>query len=173
MRSRPVLLKILRAPLGDQPDRQSRCVGRNNRPRLPHRFHSLKQLPLDLQILGHRLDDPVRFAAPRQVIVEISRRDQSRRLRRKKSRRPRLLRRFQSCADNPVPHRRIFQRQALSLFVGIQFRWDNIEQVARNSRIRQMRRDSRPHRSSAQHRRFFDLPSHRPRLWQGTWLQKR
>ena len=48
MRSRPVLLKILRTPLGNQPDRQPRCVGGYNRPRLPHRFHSLKQLPLDL-----------------------------------------------------------------------------------------------------------------------------
>ena len=75
MRAREMLLEILGPPFGDQLNRQAGGVGGDDRAGLAHGFHALEELAFDFEILGDRLDDPVRLAAPRHVVFEISRRD--------------------------------------------------------------------------------------------------
>ncbi len=65
-------------------------------PGLRKAFYALEQPALDFQVLGHRLDDPVHLAAPRQVVFEIAGCDQPRRFRSEERRRTRFFRRVQT-----------------------------------------------------------------------------
>jgi len=170
MCARKVLLKIVRTAFGDQMDRQARRICRHQRPRLPHRLDALEKLPLDLEVLGNRFDDPVGLAAPRQVIFEIAGGDEPRCLGCEERHRARLLRRIESREHDPVPHRGFLERQPFAPLVGIQFRRDNIKQTALDAGVGQVSGDSRAHRSRSEHRCFFDWASHRDGT---TWLQKR
>ena len=156
MRSRPVLLKILRAAFGDQMNRQAGSIRGDDCAGLAHRFDAREEFALDLQVLGDRFDDPIHFAAPIEIVFEISERDQARRIGSKKCRGTRFLGRFEPGQHDAIAHRRAFQRQPFAVFLGVQLGRDHIQQVARNSGIRQMRGDARAHGSRAENGRFFD-----------------
>ena len=152
MRSRPVLLKILRAAFGDQVNRQAGSVRRDDGARLAHRFDALKQLALDFQIFGDGLDDPIHLPHQARLSSKIPGRDQPRGFRREKSGRARFFRGFEARQHDAIAHRRAFERQPLAFFIRSQFRRNDIEQVTRDAGVGQVRRDARAHRAGSQHR---------------------
>src|ERR1700733_12800806 len=160
MRSRPMPLEIIRTSVRHEMNRQTGCIRGYNRPGLAMLLDALEKIPFDLEILGDGFDNPIHFSAPSQIVVEISNGDKAGGFGREKSCRTSLLRRFQSSANYAISHRRLFERQALRSFLGSQFARDDIEQVARNSSIREMRRDARTHSSGAKDRGFFDAFFH-------------
>ena len=102
MRPAPVFLKLLAHALGNQVHRQARSIGRDHRTRFAKRRHPLQQLPLNLQILRHYFNDPIRFRHPLQVILEIPDRHLLCQRRRKKRRGLGLFRGLKSRQHNLV-----------------------------------------------------------------------
>ena len=72
MRSSPMLLKLFAHPFRDQMHRQTGGVGGNDSAGLAKLRDARQQIFLDVQIFGDDFDDPIRFRATRQIIVEIS-----------------------------------------------------------------------------------------------------
>ena len=93
--------------------------------RLAHAFDSLEKLPLDLQVFGNRFDNPIGFAAPREVVFEISGGDESRRFWRKESRGAGFFRRFKPREHDPVSDSGTRKRESFALFLRT-VQWPNL-----------------------------------------------
>lgn len=166
MRSRPVLLEILRTALRDQMNGQPGGIRRDDRPRLAHAFDSFEQFALNLEILSDRFDNPVDLPAPCKIVFQISGRHEPRRFRSEKSRRARFFGCFQAGQHDPVPYCGAFERQALSFLIRAQFARDDIDQENRDTGVGQMRRDARTHRPGTQNSNLLDSLFHRARFMQ-------
>src|SRR5580698_4499237 len=156
MCARPVLLEFLRQAFSDQVNRQSGSVRRDNRAGFPKLRDPRQQIPLNLQIFRNNLDNPIRLSAPRQIILEIPDSDPLRRRCREECRRLRFSSAVQTRAHNLVPR---LQRR-----VRRYPRRHNVQQDARQSRVREVRRDPRPHRPRPQHDRLLNSTFHREPL---------
>ena len=102
-----------------------------------HLGHAAEQAALDLQVLGHRFDDPVAVAQLRQVVFEVARRDQGRGGGREE--RARLL--LQGVLD---------AGQRGGVPVGL-IGQNDIEQERRDAGVGEMGGNARPHGAGAQH----------------------
>ena len=110
VRAGPVLLEIVRAPFGDEVNGQAGRVGCHDGARLADRFDARKKAALDFEILGDGFDDPVHLAAPGEIVFEIARGDEPRRLRREKGCRARFFRGFESRENDAISHRGTLER---------------------------------------------------------------
>ena len=161
MRARPVLLKIFRAPFGDQMNRQTGRVRGHDCSRLAHTFDPLEQFAFDIKILGDRFDNPIDLSAPGEIVFQISGRHEARCFRSEKRRRARFPGRFQPGQDDAIPYRGALDRKSFSLFVRSQLGGHNIEQEHGDASVRQVRRDARTHRPSSQNSNLLDSLFHR------------
>ena len=149
MRAEPVPAKVLGHPCHNAGNWQARCVCSNDGAGRAVLLRLRQQCALDLQILRHRLDDPVALGDPLQVIVEVARRDQPRRIHRVERRRLGLLQTVQRGQRKLVPCRR----------TGIcgRSRRHHVQQHYGHSGVGDMRGDARAHCPRAQHRDFAYL----------------
>ena len=143
VRAKPRPPEVVRESLRNLRHRKSARVRGNNRPRLADRLHLPQQRPLDLQVLNHRLNDPVHVGQPLKIVLKISHRDQPRERGVEKCGRFRFTRSLKSSRSNLVP------RSAAGICR--QVRRNDIQQQRRHSRVSEMRRNPRPHRACAQH----------------------
>ena len=153
MRPRPMLLEFFAHALGDRMHRQSGGIRGDDGARLANLRDARKQLPLDLQILRHNFNDPVRLRTAPQIILEIPNGNAFRQGRCEKCRRLGLLRRLEPRAHDLVPVR--------CGSIGRQIGRHDIQQNAGQSGIRKMRGNPRAHRSRTQHHCLFNPPCHR------------
>ena len=75
MRAKPRPPEIVRKAFSNFPHRQPASVGGDDRSRPSYRFHFLQQTSLDLEILHHRLDDPVHLPQAFQIVVKVAHRN--------------------------------------------------------------------------------------------------
>ena len=143
MRSGPVLLKIFGAAFGDQVNRQPGSIRCDDRAGFAYRFDAREKAALDLQVFGDGFDDPIHLAAPGDIVFQVSGGDQARGIGREKSGGAGFFRGVEASQHDAIAHGRAFQRQSFALFRGRQARRDDIQQVARNAGVRQMRGDPR------------------------------
>ena len=115
---------------GDLRDRQAGRVAGDDAVRLAQPVDARDELALRVEVLDDGLDDPVAFADPCFVLIEIADRHELRRLRREERRRLVLL--------QPV------ERRLHDLL-------RDVEQVDRNPGVRKMRGDAAAHGSGADH----------------------
>ena len=108
--------------------------------RLHMRRHARQQLLLDLQVLRHRLDDPVALRKRGEVVLEVAGANARCGSGRVERRRLALLQRIQRLCPQRHCARHPSRRQ--------------VQQQHADTGIRQMRRDARSHRARAQHRGF-------------------
>jgi hypothetical protein len=133
-------------------DRQTRCIGADDRIGLQMRRNLLEQGTLDVELFHHRFEDPVATFKKREIIFKISNTHSARP--------PRGVERCRfgfECALEATARERVAvcARRRIAFHVGALRRY-NVEQQCGNARIGQMRRQRAAHHSRAQHRGAFD-----------------
>ena len=141
-------------------NRQAGGVGGDDGPGLADGFDAGEEAALDFQIFGDGFDDPVRLAAPGDVVFKITGSDQARVVGREECGGTRFFGGFQAGEDDAIAHGAAFQRQTFALFRGSEAGGNDVQQVARDAGVRQMRGDARAHRTCSQNRCAFDASFH-------------
>ncbi len=160
MRSGPVLLKIFGSAFGDQMNRQTGSVRSDDGTGLADRFYAREEAALDFQIFGDGFNDPIHLATPGDVVFKITGGDETRVVRSEECGGARFFCCFQTGKHDAIPHGRAVQRQTFALFRGREARGNDVQQVARDAGVRQLRGDARAHGARPQDCCTFDASFH-------------
>ncbi len=160
VRAQEVLAEALRAPFGDGVDRDAGRVGAHDGVRRAHGVHPLEQLPLDLQVLHHRLDHPVGLRHGIEIVLQVAQGDQSGVFLGEETGRAGLERPLEALLHDAVAHRPVLQGQPLLLFFRGQRTGHDVQQRDRHAGVRQVRGDGSAHRPCADHHGVANLVFH-------------
>ena len=157
MRAGPVALEIVIEALGNVVDRKAGGVRGYDRARPAMRCELLQQAPLDGEVFGHGLDDPIGLGTPGEIVFEISGGDAISSRRGKKRGRPCLLCGFQASADDAVADARVREHQTAGFFLRGELGRHDVKQKAMDARVGQMSGDAGAHGSGAEYGGSIDL----------------
>jgi hypothetical protein len=131
MRAEPVRAEVVAAAFRELRDRNPRGVRRDDRARTADGVDLFEQRALDVELFDDRFHDPVGVFQLREVGVEAAGGDARERVR----------------GEERIGLERAGALQAVAGHVCVE-----VEQQHRHARVREMRRDLRPHRPRSEHR---------------------
>ncbi len=165
--AQPVAAEVFRAPFGDLAEEEAAGVRGDDGARAADGFHALEQRPLDVQALGHRFDDPVGFAQPLQVVLEVAQANPLGVVGQEERLGVGLLGGFQPRSDDAVADGGVVERQPALLFLFSQLAGDDIQQNRLKSGVRQVGGDARPHHPGTQNGKVLQARHRNENLPQG------
>src|SRR6266576_3848167 len=146
--------------LSDAAHRQARGIRGDNGAGFSHLRDTREQCALDLEIFRDDFDDPVRFGAELQIVVEIAGDDAIFEPACEKCRGPGFCGGSEARADNAVPDFNVGDGQPAFFFLGVGLRRNHVEQRAPDAGVGDMRGDPSAHGAGSEDHDFFDRTFH-------------
>ncbi|GBD28788.1 hypothetical protein HRbin31_00809 [bacterium HR31] len=145
--------------VGDLPHGQTRGVGAHHHAGSPEPLQPFQESLFDLEVLHHRLDDPVAVRDPVQVVLQVPYGHQLGPLRSRERRGPHLQGPFQAGPAETVADFRVAQGELPAPLLVGQLRGHDVQEQDGHAGVGQQRSQLAPHGPGSEDRRAADVPA--------------